>query len=68
MTRYASEIDPDGKGDQCPTCKKRNTLELMEEQIQLGFHFNKYYEYTTCSQCGANVVILLTRKADRYDA
>lgn len=68
IVRHPAHIDPDGKGDRCPSCKARNTLKFVDEEIQLGFISHKYFEYLACSECGENVVVIIMKKADRYDA
>lgn len=52
----------------CPKCNEVNGLCFVDEAAQLGFFFNKYFEFMWCSSCGKSFCIVMQRREDSYDA
>lgn len=56
------------KGDtHCPKCQKLDKLVFVDEMVQMGFIFNKYFEFVICTNCDAHYCIVMVRKDDRHD-
>lgn len=50
----------------CPKCDALGTLSFVDEDTQLGFWFNKYFEFLQCTVCKHNVVSIVNRKRDDH--
>ena len=51
----------------CPKCNELHGLLFVDEHAQLGFHFNKYFEFMWCINCGKSFCIVMLRKEDKHD-
>lgn len=51
----------------CPKCQSLSELVFVDETAQLGFIFNKYFEFLHCTRCGRNYCIVMQRKEDSYN-
>lgn len=59
----------DKRGDTCcPKCGETRRLDFDDEQVQLGFRYNKYQEFMHCCNpdCGYRFCIVAIRKEDYH--
>lgn len=49
----------------CPKCGSRN-ITFIDEQVQLGFQRNKYFEFNECDDCVHHFVLVLERLSEDY--
>lgn len=61
-----SQLTGESGDFECPKCNAVGTFKFIDEHMQRGFYFNKYFEFVECADCGYHVCLIMHRKEDDY--
>jgi len=61
-----SHLTGDSGDFECPKCQAVGSFKFIDEHMQRGYFFHKYFEFLECGDCGYHACLVMNRKEDDY--